>query len=410
MKKSKEKQFKVEYITFLLFGILNVLLVIYRIHRGDMEFQDFHARWQECAYFLRGINPFDVIGNHIRIEEIGNIDPDMVTVPWAWIWGNIFNPGFLPYSIAKIWGVIVYAIVFISTGIICAKYFEGKREFFFSKNIFQIISLFIFIILSQYSVIWSFLCGNQGALVCCIVIDSIMVYEKHPYIAGILMTIALIKPQISLPFFLIFLLIGQYRLIIVSALLELITISIIYISIGVDIITLMLNTSNTGTNLSGVFFGLLNILKYWGISTKVIVLFDMILGIVFATFTALIILRKNSLSPLNTNSHNIPISIFYGATVTSTFWFYKQSHDFVICAVIHIIILFYVFSKSSKTRFIKAFILQLSLLTIFYFQPIMRRVLMYLIPSISETLSKEIFMNLTCIWLIVSTIIFMFTI
>ena len=77
-----------------LLMITNIFFLIYRFLRGECAFQDFYARWQESAYLFKGVNPFDALTGKVYIDEIGTIDPDMVTVPWAWIWGSIISPGF----------------------------------------------------------------------------------------------------------------------------------------------------------------------------------------------------------------------------------------------------------------------------------------------------------------------------
>ena len=97
-------------VVFLLFGY-NLIISIYNLAASEIPFMDFHSRWQENAYLFQGMNPF-LVNSSNYIEQIGMIDSDMATVPYAWLLGGIFNPGILPWPIAVCVGIVWIAVTF----------------------------------------------------------------------------------------------------------------------------------------------------------------------------------------------------------------------------------------------------------------------------------------------------------
>jgi len=388
----KEKyKLKIEYALLSVASLMNMLILSYRILRGNMEFQDFHARWQECAYLLRGINPFTALSGEFVIDSIGPIDPDMVTVPWAWIWGNIINPGFLPYELAKVWGMLFYLTTIIITSIMCAKYI-GNAINCDSKRHWMIITGMV--VIAQYNLVWSFMCGNHGALACCFIIQAIIIIDTHPYLAGVLMTLALIKPQVALPFLFMFLLLHKFRILITTFLLEVVTITSVCIITGLGLLELLSGTASVGTNLEGVYFGLFNMLKYTGIPTGIILAMDMVVGIALVVWLF-----------LRTTSSDNYMSMFVPCAIASTFWFYKQPHDMVILAIPLMVTILRVINSSDEHDVWLTMIIQVVLLGVFYGQSILRKIVVMITPSITEYYSKELFMTITSFVLIAICIV-----
>lgn len=374
-----DRVYRVEILIVTFFAMLNMVILAFRIYVGEFQFQDFHARWQECAYLLRGISPFDVLAGSSIIPDIGPIDPDMVTVPWAWVWGQVINPGFLPYHIAKIWGIIAYILICGITITLISLYLNKRYGIKWAV-------LGGMFLLTQYNLGWSFLCGNHGALACCFIIQAMIIYKKRPYIAGILLAFSMIKPQVALPFVLTFLILREYKTIAVLACSEIVTLVYIWEKLHVGLIELLHRTSDVGTNLEGVFFGLFDLLKYVGIDTGVILMLDFIVAIVVYAF----ITKKMWKTDVS------DFSVFLGSVISSTFWFYKQPHDWVILAVPCILLLEYICSDSYKDARLFLF-LQMVLVGLLYAQGLFRKILGLLITGIDDYFSKQLFMTVTVI-------------
>jgi len=327
------------------------------------------------------------LSGRVVIDDIGRIDPDMVTVPWAWIWGSIINPGFLPYEYAKIWGMLFYLFMALITSLVCFHYIETsfawkaedrKREWCISA---------FFIVFSQYCWVWSFMCGNHGALACCFIVMAVCIYKEHPYAAGVLMTFAMIKPQVAALFFITFLLCRQYKVIITTIICELATILVLWGMISAGPLQLLKQTAGVGTNLESVFFGLFNMLKYDGVSTSLILVLDILVGVGYLLLHTLVA-RKYA-------AHN-EMYIWLGAAIASTFWFYKQSHDYVILIIPCLALFKEIFDNRNKNYWF-SFAMLIGFIAIFYVQSFSRKVVCKIIPSIEEFWGKELFMTLTCI-------------
>lgn len=394
------KKWKCIDLVALCLGVLtiaNIFFLIFRYMRGECSFGDFHARWQESAYLFRGINPFDVISGKVVIEEIGAIDPDMVTVPWAWIWGSIISPGFLQYEYAKIWGGIFFLLMAVVTSCVCYCYIEKSFNWKAGDEKRKWCLQAFFIVFSQYCWVWSFMCGNHGALACCFVVIALCIYKEHPYLAGVMMTFGMIKPQAAALFFITFLIIKQYRVILTTIICELATFLSIWLLIGSGPLELMQQTAGIGTNLDGVFFGLFNMLKYVGVPTTVVLLLDIAAGVLYLVFHTLVTRKYMGENGLH---------IFVGATIASTFWFYKQSHDYVILIVLCMVLLKEIYDLREK-NYITSLIMLITFIVIFYVQSFTRKVVCRIIPSIPEFAGKELFMTLTCIVFIILGILWL---
>ena len=380
-------------ITSLLAG-LNIVVFIFRFIRGECLFVDFRARWQETAYLFHGVNPFDALAGKVTIDSIGVIDPDMVTVPWAWALSFFINPGFLPYEAARTWGMIVYFMVCTITSIVCYRYV--KENYFQNVEDTKKWSLTaVFIVLGQYCWVWSFMCGNHGALACCFVIIALCIYKKHPIGAGVLMAIGMIKPQVAVLFYITFLLLKQYKVIITSAIIGLAVMIMTCGITGAGFFELLQGTSQVGTNLEGVFFGLFNMMKYAGVPTNIVLGLDIVVGLIYLLVVTWYSIKYN-------NAKN-DLAVFMGAAIASTFWFYKQSHDFVIL-ILPCLVLLAGMDKIKDKYFIKNTMLLFFYISIFYFQSILRK-LTCMITGLDTQIGKELFMTFTAVVFIIMGIL-----
>ncbi len=377
--------------------LANIFFLVFRIMRGECAFVDFRARWQESAYLFRGVNPFVALSGQIVIDDIGIIDPDMVTVPWAWIWGSIISPGFLKYEYARVWGCFFFLFLAIVTSIVCYRYIETTFNWTVIEEKKKWCFMAFFIVFSQYCWVWSFMCGNHGALACCFIVIAVCIYKEHPYLAGIMMTFAMIKPQVAALFFITFLILKQYRLIITAIIAEVATMLVLWIVTGSNLFQLLEQTAGVGTNLNGVFFGLLNMLKYFDISTSLILVLDIVLGVGYLLVHTLLTRKYVGDNDLY---------IFVGTTIASTFWFYKQSHDYVILIIPCLVLLKEIFDLREKNYF-KSLIAMIVFIAVFYVQSFTRKVICKVFPAISESVGKELFMTLTCLVFIVLGILWL---
>ena len=66
-------------------------------------YQDFLGQWKLCAYALRGIDPYPLIGVETpAVKELGIIPAYWGTTPYGLLLGNLFYAGFLAMATATL--------------------------------------------------------------------------------------------------------------------------------------------------------------------------------------------------------------------------------------------------------------------------------------------------------------------
>lgn len=148
---------------------------------------------------LHGLNPFDVMHSRVpSIESIGWLDASLGgTVPWAYVLGNVINPGFLPYSAMCVY---ILALDFIAPLVtaLCMGRFLLRHRYVQDKYMAVLASLLVFAPSMWANAV---LFGNQSGIVCCCVILSMCVLEDSETLAGLLLAVAMCKPQVAFVFF-----------------------------------------------------------------------------------------------------------------------------------------------------------------------------------------------------------------
>ena len=293
---------------------------------------DFKLRWQECAYTLRGVNPFDSIFGQVVIPDIGRIDTVAGTMPWAYTIGNAMVAGWLDYETAAAY----YNILYILSGIVCFALL--LKEYLKSIQSKSLGILIVFSIFAFWALTYAFLLGNYGTTCCFLTIISMMLSKKGKpakFVAGILLAISLCKPQISGLVFLTYLLTGEYMIVGVSGLLVLIG----YVSTAsltkTSVITLLTQIFEQGTGYDSELIndGIFTFLRGAGVPTSVILLLSMTAGLALFAYGFARIRRSDF--------GNDIFFLFTPASICSCIWFYHNPYDtiFLIIAILAVGIL-----------------------------------------------------------------------
>lgn len=329
-------------VVFLLFGF-NIIISIYNLTASEIPFMDFHSRWQENAYLCRGMNPFLIDGSNY-IEQIGMIDSGMATVPYAWLLGGIFNPGILPWPMAVCVGIAWIAVAFAGALAVVYQYWitHIERE----HKVWALMAALL--VGCQIYWWWGIACGNHGVIAACLIIIAICLYQKHPVFSGILMTFAMIKPQLALPFFFIFLLEKEYKIIGIAFMGGIASMLGTAMMAGSSVWDLIRTIFQTGSSWSNSFFGLFDIFRFAGVPVGIILLCDMVVGVIY-TYILWRIGRK-------TDNQNV-FEKFSGVAIASTFWFYKQPHDNIILAVPCIAFLYLAYKETDRRVYLYIFLI-----------------------------------------------------
>lgn len=318
----------------------------------------------------------------------------MITVPWAWLIGMFINPGFLPWEIAKWYGVFVFGAVFLITTVAVYRYWCHN----FGKSMWAMTAAML--LGCQIYWWWALACGNQGAIAACAVLLVICLYQKHPVIGGLLMTVVMIKPQLAAIFYLIFLLEKEYKVILVSFLSGLIAFLSVVIWTGESFVSLLLQTFQAGSSLENVYFGLFDILKYQNISVAHILLLDVGAGIIYT----LIYWRYNKYKVGSVFSH------FSGVAIASSFWFYKQPHDNIIFAVPCLAALYLAFVDRRKSRYVYGLGMVVLMIGSFYIQGLIQHLIRWLGIMCDSAVAISVGrMGSSAIWIVLGGCMLFFT-
>ena len=374
-------------IVVLLFGY-NLIISIYNLVTAEIPFMDFHSRWQENAYLCHGMNPF-LINDSNYIEQIGRIDSDMATVPYAWLLGGVFNPGFLPYPIAVYVGVAWIGVAFAGASAVIYQYWITYFE-----QEYKVWALLAALLLGcQIYWWWGIACGNHGVIAACLIIMAICLYQKHPVISGILMTFAMIKPQLALPFFFIFLLEKEYRIIWISlagGIASMLGTAMMAHSSVWDLVRM---TFQTGSSWGNSFFGLFDVFRFVGMPVGIVLLCDMVVGVAYTYILWRLGKRRGNQTVFEK---------FSGVAIASTFWFYKQPHDNIILAVPCIAFLYLAYKGIDRKVYLYIFLI-VAIVGSFYIQGFCQ----HLLPAglVSEAMEISIGRTLQAVFLMVIGII-----
>lgn len=299
--------------------LYNLLHIFVLIKERGLSFVDFYARWQENAYLLHGINPFEARGINI-LDNIGSIGENMITVPWAWIIGIFINPGFMPYKYAKIWGLFVLISILITCMIVVYQYAGEKLSL-------DKVGRWTFVMLIGSSLHWwfSIYCGNNGMVAALLLIIAIFIYDSHPIIAGGVLTLAMVKPQLTAVFYVVLLIKRKFVPIAVSAVLGGVSMVIVSMLTGVSPLILIKQTTDASGVLSDTYIGFFDMLRYYGLPLDLTLYLDILLGVCFLCACTYIMFMQKVEEPL---------ICFTVPAVMQSFWFYKQSHDNIIICVL----------------------------------------------------------------------------
>lgn len=204
---------------------------------------DFRGQWQLCAYTLRGFDPYPLRGvAEPLIEELGKINVAWSTTPWGLTLGNFFYPGFLSLSDAAAYFLALNLFALIITARQLVKRFK------FAPVVLPAFLAYFFI--STYF-------GNAGAVICCLLIICCLQADESPIFAGVLLSLAMIKPQVALPVCFALLLRKNFKVLITAAAIDCAAWAVAAVITGqtpLRLLTEFLSVKDTGGEM--VFSGL----------------------------------------------------------------------------------------------------------------------------------------------------------
>lgn len=297
-----------------------ILYAVWYYTHVQVDFCDGRWRYQECAYTLSGINPFDIISGQLPpVSSIGALPNYVGTVPWALTLGNAFAPSCIPWNMAFAYSVLltlalaviawrcVYGYI-AEQGIVC----DGWSRALCASAIF---------IMPYWVASVGF--GNHATPIFFLIVIAITQYRKHDYLCAILLALAMCKPQMTLPFFVPILMERRWRLLFTSVGIVLAGWVIAVVRTGTEPLEMLSQLQEITSHYSGA--GFLSFLTFFGVSPSMARV---------ASFGASLVLiagmwgyfRLRKIRPE-------PLALFSLMAVISVIWTYKQMHDWMVMAI-----------------------------------------------------------------------------
>ena len=156
---------------------------------------DFHLRWQESRYLLRGADPIAVLRGQLPADaEIGEIWGAGGSVPWAYVWNIPCTFAWLPYEQALALARVLYPL----TGLLLTVWlgFAVARKGGAAAGVCAAVLL-----LSSPAHVSSLQCGSNGYLLTVLLLLSVLYEEQNPRLSAVLLAFTAVKPQLCGLFF-----------------------------------------------------------------------------------------------------------------------------------------------------------------------------------------------------------------
>lgn len=343
--KLSDKQYK---LLILFFSIPLILYMIYGYLRAFSATGDGFLRWSECAYILHGIYPMDIVLGRIpAIAEFGFLDSSITTIPWSYLLSNIFFPGFLSYSAAKAWCLCLFTI-----WTVCCVLFLYKCFIRSCPN-----KLLVILLCIQFFVHFGWGSSlnklNNGMFSVLAIVSILILMEYYPHVTkneiliAFLMVIAMLKPQVALLFYIPLFLQKYYKSIVISGGILLASWLGVSAIIHVSPFTILLEQFQVGSNLKHisvyVYYGILDFLTKFGVSTTYIMLMEAAFSIPIV-FILCYRFRKAS-----------TWVIFSIPAVFMLFWCYHHNMEVQIVGILMVCISYLLFTDSLLNKLAQAY-------------------------------------------------------
>lgn len=317
LQNEKRKRYIIILLLLVCCAATDIFLYFYL---GGYSAYDLKGHWKISAYTLKGYDPFSLIGQPAIIESIGKIPKGFSTVPWSCVFGNVFYPGFLTLAQAKIYiWILQWVILAVTAGVIYHKLTDYCNK--------KVCILLISMMGVHFSFMYSLHYGNIGSIICCLLIMVIFLADSNPYISGILLGFAMMKPQIAALVCLILLVNRKWKSLLIGAVIDFAGWGATCVVTNTKPLVLLKETFTYGMKSDKQYLGLLTLMEnfHWG--KNWILLLNVVIGIAYSSILWHY-LKTNC--DLNKNE----LILYAPACVASTFWIYKNGTDYMILAYV----------------------------------------------------------------------------
>lgn len=336
----------------IIFGLSTVLTILcfayfikgyyYLIVDQEIGAADLYSRWKEQQYIYRGLYPYDITRNSPFIDpQLGAVTSGGYP-PWAFFSGLIFFPP-ISLELTRWYHALLNTIALVILAIFA--YQIGKR-YGKLKTWFTVSAC---LSLASHSTTLS--AGQYGIIINALLIVMFWLLQKNYNLsAGLILGLALLKPNISALYFFIPVIKKRINAVIACCLYIVISSSIIGILVKVSPIYMvekMIKVSQyyVDTGTSGI-----NVLMKFGIN-------PLVATILLAVVATVVIIGLFYLF----KDHSL-LFLFAIASVIGRLWTYHLVHDNVMLVFLLLAVIDLTFNKPNKSNVLILTLVLLSLL------------------------------------------------
>ena len=353
------------YLTAIIFSFsfLGAFGLCWLFHDG-MAWSDFPVQWRVCAYTLRGIDIYALRGGGEVLQEIGAIRPGFHASPWGCLLQNIFYGGFLSFKSAGIYFVIVNAaVVILASLILFTKLKTLSPNTALCAFIISVMSADFFSSLDE---------GNAGGMICAFLLTA-CILDDMPYISGVLIAFAMVKPQDALIVCIALLIMKRLKPLVIAAVIDISAWGIVSIMTHKGMIELLREflfmpaEKVSRPPFAGIFTLLID-------EFMPAAVMSMLAGLVFVIIL-LVLLPKDMPEMFR----------IYPAFAAVTFWCYSYSNDCYILVLPASLCIYLMFRSKKVFHGILWLLCGTYFITGLHFRSITARVLMFVNSGLSYT-------------------------
>lgn len=304
-------------IVVLMILLISISRIIVVIKTGMVDLRDHQWIWTECRIAWYGVDPYTALREDLTVQGLHTYE-HISSLPWGLTLGTIFHGAFLPYSYSLIWYNALRVLILLTMLVLLWHRME-KEGFSTYKKV-----LGLLLVPAPWYSISSIITGNNGEPICFLIMIALCIMEEHEVLAGFIMLFAMIKPQIAIPFFVIFLFYKKWKLI---------SVSVTGVFTAWEISAAWTHTNPVEQLMGMVNFaetmeegyhvvGILDALRHLGMASQVALILSMLTGLIILGIVSYWVSKK---------VHYERIFILYSIpAIVSIMWCYKTECDYMI--------------------------------------------------------------------------------
>lgn len=290
------------------YALLAVTILLWYTKMG-LQWWDFEGQWIVANYLWHGLNPYVSVDPQVLIRHtLPTVPEGWGTSPWGLLLGQLFYPGYLSYDVARGYFLCLALLFFLLSGVAALRAFPRHRR-----------HVVFLMLLASVAYIRPAQGGNAGGMLCLLVCWSLVLHRHHPLLAGLCLSVAMIKPQLALLFCLYMLLTRSWRTLLTVVVVDTAAWLVVALLLQESPLRLLFDFLASGIGSDGVYRGLFTLLPLSSAHSLWTMYASMLTGVLYVLwfYYRQALLGRQTFSPL-------------AVCVATTFWSYSWGGELLI--------------------------------------------------------------------------------